>query len=57
MSQMKSGNSVIMLGGMSLGDVGAMEKVEAAPPIRPLNDDWRRWVAENVLLNNSPQSI
>jgi hypothetical protein len=58
MSQIKSVGSVIMLGGMQVGGVGSLDGTEAeAPPVRPLNDDWRRWVAENVLLNNSPQLI
>ncbi len=59
MSKINTVGSVIMLGGMQLGNVGSTtDALEAAvAPSRPFNDEWRRWVAENVLLNSSPQSI
>ena len=30
---------------------------EKAPPFHPVTDDWRRWIAENVMLGGSRESI
>jgi hypothetical protein len=36
---------------------GTAQQSGAAAPGAPITDEWRRWVAENVLLRNEPNSI
>jgi len=33
------------------------EQASATPAFRPVTDEWRRWIAENVVLGSSPDSI
>lgn len=41
------------------GQAGGQVVQEIAPPPqrRPVNNEWRRWIAENLLLHNDPNSI
>lgn len=48
------------MGGSGMGAIGAAAPAAGtttALPLREINDDWRRWIAENVLLGNDPNSI